>query len=60
MIRIRLKVRPWVAAEKQHIEMFSGGNFVLSKTHLICSEHCSLKKWFSSSFLENAMENAMG
>ena len=51
---------PWVAAEKQHIEMFSVGNFVLSKTHLICSEHCSLKKWFSSSFLENAMKNAMG
>ena len=59
MIRIRLKVRPWDAAEKQHIEMFSVDNFVLSKTHLVCSEHCSLKTWFSSSVLENAM-NDMG
>ena len=43
MIRIRLKVRPWDAAEKQHIEMFSVDNFVSSKIHLVCSEHCSLK-----------------
>ena len=35
MIRRRRKVKPWVAAEKQHIEMFSVANFILSSKHLV-------------------------
>ena len=34
--------------KKQHIEMFSVGNFVLSKKKIshetVCSKHCSVKK----------------
>ena len=26
---------------------------------MVCSEHYSFKKWFSSSYLENAMKSAM-
>ena len=52
------------AAEKQHNEMFSVANFVLSKKHLVMKRFVlntvRLKKWFSTSFLENAMKNAMG
>ena len=35
MIRRRRKVRPWVAAEKQHIDIFSVANFVLSRKLLV-------------------------
>ena len=35
MIRRCRKVTPGVAAEKQHIEMFSLANFVLSRKHLL-------------------------
>ena len=34
MTRSRRKVS-WVTAEKQHIEMFSMANFVLSRKHLV-------------------------
>ena len=26
---------------------------------MLCSKHCSFKKWFSSSYFENAVESAM-
>ena len=49
--------------KKQHIEMFSVANFVLSKKHLVIKRFVQniviLKKWFSSCYLENAMKNAM-
>ena len=65
MIRRRRKVRSWGAAEKQHIEMFLVANFVLSRKRLFMKRFFLnimffKRKWFSSSFLENAIKNAMG
>ena len=63
-IRRRRKFRPMFAAEKQHIEMFSVANFVLSKNYLVKKQFVLnivlLKNWFSSSFVENTKKNAMG
>ena len=43
--------------------MFSVANFVLLKKQLVMKQFvlniALLKKWFSSSYLENAMKNAM-
>ena len=53
-----------VAAEKQHIEMFWVANFILSMKHSGMKRFVInivlKKKRFSSSFLENAVKNAMG
>ena len=50
--------------KKQHIEMFSVGNFVLSKKKLVMKPFVLnivlLKKRFTSSSLENVLKNAMG
>ena len=47
-----------------YTEMFSVTNFVLSKNHLVTKRFVLsivvLKKWFSSSYLENAMKYLVG
>ena len=64
MIRRRHKYRPCVA-EKQHIEIFSVANFVLSKNYLVMKRFVLnivlfKKKRFLSSCLQNARKKAMG
>ena len=61
-VRRRHIFRSWVV-EKQHTEIFSVANFVLSKKRLVkkrfVPDMALLKKPFSTSYQENAIKIAM-
>ena len=65
-VKRRHKVRPWVAAEKQHIEKFLVANFVLLEKHLVMKRFVLnivllQKNHFRVVFqMKNAMKHAMG